>query len=129
VVGEFLQVPTINVVTWGGITTGGCLGLFYGLLIGRMSAMCVGLAVGSVIGYTLGLLSVHAVGGGASVNSDGEVVWRQCWWLHDSAIHFTWQSALAMLLLHVGACIGAILGTGPTLDAPVNRKSAIENRK
>ncbi|MCY3022574.1 MAG: hypothetical protein NTW87_26640 [Planctomycetota bacterium] len=125
--GDYTDVAEVNAITWGAVLTGGCLGLLYGLLAGRTPAMAVGLALGAATGYVLGAVSLSAF----QWLADPRVVSRMppMVWRFDGILHFAWQGALAMLVLHVGACVGAILGTGPSPDAPANRKSKIENRK
>ena len=108
----------VNVITYAAILTGGCLGLLYGLLSGKAGAMAVGLALGGAFGYILGLASVHAFSEHYN-DPRGWFLWR-----FDSALHFAWQGALAMLWLHLFAGLGAVLGA-----APANRKSQIKNQK
>ena len=110
-------IPQINCVTFGAIITGGCLGLLYGLLVGTAPSMAVGLALGGAAGYLLGLASEDAFVGLAAFGEPPA-------WRFDSALHFAWQSALAMLILHLAACMGAILGIGPA-----NPQSEIRNPK
>jgi hypothetical protein len=113
----------VNALTFAGLLSGGCLGLFYGMLAGRLSAMISGLAVGSASGFLLGILSLSAITHGTQVaiqvgsfpgvdkffrdleNSDN--------WRYNSPLHFAWQLGVAMALLHLGACLGAALGAGP----------------
>ena len=89
--------PLVNLATFLAILTGGCLGLFYGLLAGKPSAMVVGLAVGAATGYLLGLASLHLITPGNQ-------------WRYDGVLHFAWQTAAAFGLLHLGAGLGAALG-------------------
>ncbi|MFH0939398.1 MAG: hypothetical protein V1899_08975 [Planctomycetota bacterium] len=93
---------TANLITYGGILTGGCLGLFYGILAGCKTAMFVGLAMGVATGYLLSLASIHAVIAGA----DMDIL------IYNSTPHAAWQGALACGTLHIGAGLGAILGSG-----------------
>ena len=106
-----LEVSKVNQLTFGTIIIGGCLGIFYGLLSGRLASMVVGLSMGSATGFILGLLSVHVVGRNSPFvtyfgqhNVDN--------WVYDSPLHFAWQGALLLGLLHLGACFGAALGAG-----------------
>lgn len=103
-----VAVEEVNIITYATVLTGGCLGLLYGLLSGRRGAMVVGLALGGASGYVLGIASLYAfvaVGGGA----EPQYVWR-----YDSTLHFAWQGALVMIVLHAGASLGALLGAGST---------------
>jgi hypothetical protein len=108
-------VILVNVFTYATILTGGCLGLVYGLLAGQRAAMVVGLALGGACGYVLGLGSLLAI---RILSGNEAYPWR-----FDGALHFAWQGALAMLWLHLGAGLGAVLGARPT----ANRRSKIEN--
>jgi len=110
--GAFAYSPEVNVITHGAILTGACLGLIYGLLAGRRPAMAVGLALGGASGYVLGLASMYAF----KWLADPHLVSRlpPLCWRFDGALHFAWQGALAMVVLHLGACLGAVLGAAPS---------------
>ena len=95
---------TVNLITYVGILTGGCLGLFYGILAGHKSAMVVGLALGAVTGYLLGVASIHVVTAGA-LGVDANI------WVYNGTLHAAWQGALACSALHAGASLGAMLGS------------------
>jgi hypothetical protein len=145
--GRYIYSTEVNVVTWAAIITGGCLGLFYGLLVGRTSSMVVGLSLGSASGYVLGIMAVRAVSWHIYGNDcDGDSLYESCW-RYGSPLDFAWQGALAMAALHLGASLGAAMGAGPAVvsagdstdrkqprsvaptDAAANRQSQIENRK
>jgi hypothetical protein len=145
--GRYVYSEEVNIITWAAIITGGCLGLFYGLLVGRTSSMVVGLSLGSAAGYVLGTLAVHAVSArymGDGADCDGGPLNGYAL-TYNTALHFAWQGALAMVVLHLGASLGAAMGTGPATvtdstdrqqprsvapnDAAANPKSPIENRK
>jgi len=113
-----------NVATFEFILSGGCLGLFYGMLCGRTSAMIVGIALGSVIGYLMGIGSTSFLVTESGSFSDGTRRTVESWY-YNSPLHFAWQLAAAMALLHLGACLGAAMGAGP---AP-NPQSDIRNPK
>jgi hypothetical protein len=91
----------VNLMTCVGLLTGGCLGLFYGLLAGHKWSLIVGAALGAAAGYTLGLLSVFVI---------SQVPATAGAWLYDGAPHFTWQGSAALALLHLGASVGALMG-------------------
>ncbi|MGD0094632.1 MAG: hypothetical protein ABSE73_32380, partial [Planctomycetota bacterium] len=63
-------------------------------------------------GYVLGLVSLSAFNSGwypvGPTYSCYEVIWR-----FNGALHFAWQGAVAMAVLHLGACLGAIMGAAP----------------
>jgi hypothetical protein len=91
----------VNLVTTVGMLTGGGLGLFYGLLAGHKWSMIVGAAMGIATGYVLGLLSLNAVSQSPeNLNA----------WVYNSPLHFAWQCAVGLALLHTGASVGAIMG-------------------
>lgn len=87
----------VNQATFLAILTGGCLGLFYGLLAGKSSALVAGLALGAATGYLLGLGSL-------------QLITPEDQWRYDGALNFAWQTAAAFMLLHLGAALGAALG-------------------
>jgi len=92
------------------ILTGLCLGLFYGLLSGRRNAMLVGAALGGASGYCLGIATPEFIQPAVSVSV---AIGREIVdWRFDSLLHFIWQGALAMFLLHLGAGLGATMGAG-----------------
>ena len=120
--------PNVNTATFEFILSGGCLGLFYGMLCGRSSAMIVGTAVGSAMGFVLGIYSRELVNSGF-FNEHGLILTFDHLagnWRYNSPLHFAWQLAAAMALLHLGACLGAAMGAGP---APANPQSEIRNPK
>jgi hypothetical protein len=100
--GEVVYIPEVNAVTWVAIVTGACLGLFYGLVVGQTPAMVLGVLFGFVAGYFLGAMSPRGFGEWIGVPK----------LLYSSPLHFLWQGALAMLVLHLGACVGAAMGAG-----------------
>ena len=90
----------VNVVTTGAMATGICLGLFYGLLSEKRSAMIAGAILGAATGYTLGMASVEVV----SRTPPLDLL------VYNGVLHYAWQLAVALAVLHLGACLGAALG-------------------
>jgi len=111
----------LNLVSWLAVLTGGCIGLLYGLLVGKRSSMVVGLALGTAIGFLLGL------GFEGAVTLEGWELGASVHGRFDGPLHFAWQGALAMVVLHAAAGLGAALGAGAA--APVNPQSKIENQE
>ena len=114
-----------NIATFEFILSGGCLGMFYGMLSGRTSAMIVGVALGSAVGFLLGTESAEFLVTESGRFSDGTGVTVE-YWRYRSPLHFAWQLGAAMALLHLGACLGAAMGAGP---APASPQSEIRNPK
>ena len=99
----------VNVVTYWAILTGGLLGLLYGLIAGRTSAMILGLALGSLAGYALGIgfaeMFPKFKGAIGTQFPEGTFVeWRF------SLIEGMGMVAVAMVVLHLASLTGAALG-------------------
>jgi hypothetical protein len=96
----------VNVLTTGAMATGICLGLFYGLLSEKRSAMIAGAILGAATGYTLGMASVELV----SRTPPMDLL------IYNGALHYAWQLGVALAVLHLGACMGAALGARKASD-------------
>ena len=92
-------LPKVNTLTFFMLVTGGSQGLFYGVLVGRKPAMVLGLFFGLIAGYLLGMLSLTVV-----THDQANTFVYNRW------IDFAWQGALALGVLHLAACLGAVVG-------------------
>jgi hypothetical protein len=108
-----LLLPAVNTLTWTAIITGGCIGLFYGTLVGRTSAMICSMAIGSAVGYVIGIISMDNFVLEIFRNTSEFDGTR---WRFDSPLHFAWQLALMLVILHLGACLGATMGAGSSVS-------------
>jgi hypothetical protein len=99
----------VNALTIGAVLTGACLGLFYGLFSDRRGAMVTGALIGAASGYTLGVFSVEFV-------THSSAAWDTI--AYNSALHYAWQCAGALAVLHCGGCIGAMFGARPAGTPP-----------
>ncbi|HYG74807.1 MAG TPA: hypothetical protein VEK08_07375 [Planctomycetota bacterium] len=117
---ETQRLMKVNLLTFELVLSGAGIGLFYGLLAGKKSAMWTGLALGGAIGFVLGIASLavvtHAVAGGAKKLSM-DMLMSYDRWKYDTFYHFAWQTTAAAVALHLAGCIGAALGAGAA--APV----------
>ncbi len=101
-----------NLFFWALITTGGCVGLFYGLFVGRTLSMVLGLTFGTWMGYLLS----------RSLEHDDDI-WFSLKRLVIPEIATTLGEVLfsvilggiLMTALHLAAGVGAALGAPPVV--------------